>query len=153
MRLRNAPSSISGSWPTRVFVLMLTCWSDLKQVPSIMLRIHRVVMSLANSGVSGHQRISMSQRSNDIPRLPVLTLYTKDDCQLCEEAKDTLIPLSHRFQLEEVDITAPSNKEWLKYCYDIPVFHFNGKYLMKHRVNLKDFERKLTEYENVHGRC
>ncbi|OWF56143.1 glutaredoxin-like protein C5orf63 homolog [Mizuhopecten yessoensis] len=119
-----------------------------------MLRLHRVMMFLSRRGGQLQGGVLVSQQSTEAaePGLPVLTLYTKDNCQLCEEAKEALTPLSHRFQLEEVDITESSNKEWLKYRYDIPVFHFDGKYLMKHRVNLKDFEQTLTDYENIHGR-
>lgn len=53
-----------------------------------------------------------------------------------------------QYKLEEVDITLPENKEWYKkYRYDIPVFHFEGKFLMKHRANFKLCEQTLTEYE------
>ncbi|KAJ8304847.1 hypothetical protein KUTeg_018430 [Tegillarca granosa] len=66
--------------------------------------------------------------SNTTDKLPTLTLYTKDDCPLCDEAKILLTPLSHRYKLEEVDIMLPENKEWYKkYRYDIPVFHFEGR--------------------------
>lgn len=86
--------------------------------------------------------------SNTTDKLPTLTLYTKDDCPLCDEAKILLTPLSHRYKLEEVDITLPENKEWYKkYRYDIPVFHFEGEFLMKHRANIKLCEKTLTEYE------
>ncbi|RLV90216.1 hypothetical protein DV515_00014523, partial [Chloebia gouldiae] len=60
---------------------------------------------------------------------PVLTLYTK-------------------FILQEVDITLPENSVWYdKYKYDIPVFHLNGKFLMKHRVNIQKFEDQLRKME------
>ena len=53
-----------------------------------------------------------------------------------------------QFHLEEVDITDPMNKEWFeKYRYDIPVFHFEGKYLMKHKVDVKDFKSALIKFE------
>ena len=35
-----------------------------------------------------------------------------------------------------------------KYCYDIPVFHLDGKYLMKHKANLSLLHRKLMESVN-----
>uniref|UniRef100_A0A674HR23 Glutaredoxin-like protein n=1 Tax=Taeniopygia guttata TaxID=59729 RepID=A0A674HR23_TAEGU len=60
---------------------------------------------------------------------PVLTLYTK-------------------FILQEVDITLPENSAWYdKYKYDIPVFHLNGKFLMKHRVDIQKFEDQLRKLE------
>ncbi|PKU43028.1 hypothetical protein llap_6663 [Limosa lapponica baueri] len=79
---------------------------------------------------------------------PVLTLFTKKPCPLCDEAKEVLEPYKGRFILQEVDITLPENSAWYdKYKYDIPVFHLNGKFLMKHRVNIQKFEDKLTKLE------
>lgn len=47
-----------------------------------------------------------------------------------------------------MNITDPENQEWFeKYQYDIPVFHLNGKFLMKHKANPKLLDRKLNEYE------
>lgn len=48
----------------------------------------------------------------------------------------------------EVDITVPENIDWWeKYKYDIPVFHLNGKFLMKHKVNFKLLNDKLKSFE------
>ncbi|KAK2870722.1 hypothetical protein Q8A67_023249 [Cirrhinus molitorella] len=78
--------------------------------------------------------------------LPVLTLFTKDPCPLCDEAKEALEPYKHRFELQEVDITRPENSVWLdRYQYDIPVFHLNGQFLMMHRVNTALLERRLDK--------
>ncbi|XP_073481019.1 glutaredoxin-like protein C5orf63 homolog isoform X1 [Aquarana catesbeiana] len=79
---------------------------------------------------------------------PVLTLFTKDPCPLCDEAKETLTPFMERFVLEQVDITLPENSIWYdRYKYDIPVFHLNGQFLMMHRVNLKKLEKSLSKLE------
>ncbi|XP_064358018.1 glutaredoxin-like protein C5orf63 homolog [Dromaius novaehollandiae] len=79
---------------------------------------------------------------------PVLTLFTKEPCPLCDEAKEVLEPHKKRFILQEVDITLPENSSWYdKYKYDIPVFHLNGKFLMKHRVDIQKFEDQLTKLE------
>ncbi|XP_067289487.1 glutaredoxin-like protein C5orf63 homolog [Pseudorasbora parva] len=79
-------------------------------------------------------------------KLPVLTLFTKDPCPLCDEAKEVLEPYKHRFQLQEVDITLPENRVWFdRYRYDIPVFHLNGQFLMMHRVNSTLLERHLDK--------
>ncbi|XP_038952446.2 glutaredoxin-like protein C5orf63 homolog isoform X4 [Rattus norvegicus] len=57
--------------------------------------------------------------------LPVLTLFTK-----------------------EVDITLPENSTWYeRYKFDIPVFHLNGQFLMKHRVNTSKLETQLLKLE------
>ncbi|GCC27942.1 hypothetical protein chiPu_0006368 [Chiloscyllium punctatum] len=79
---------------------------------------------------------------------PILTLFTKDACILCEEAKEALIPYKHRFTLQEVDITLPENSIWFeRYKYDIPVFHLNGQFLMMHQVNFKILEKRLAKLE------
>lgn len=53
-----------------------------------------------------------------------------------------------QFILQEVDITLPENSAWYdKYKYDIPVFHLNGKFLMKHRVDIPKFEDRLRKLE------
>ncbi|XP_009888010.1 PREDICTED: glutaredoxin-like protein C5orf63 homolog [Charadrius vociferus] len=79
---------------------------------------------------------------------PVLTLFTKKPCPLCDEAKEVLEPYKRRFILQEVDITLPENSVWYdKYKYDIPVFHLNGKFLMKHQVDIQKFEDELMKLE------
>ncbi|KAL2294780.1 hypothetical protein Nmel_008529 [Mimus melanotis] len=79
---------------------------------------------------------------------PVLTLFTKKPCPLCDEAKEVLEPYKRRFIFQEVDITLPENSAWYdKYKYDIPVFHLNGKFLMKHRVDIQKFEDQLRNLE------
>ncbi|XP_032119843.1 glutaredoxin-like protein C5orf63 homolog isoform X2 [Sapajus apella] len=80
--------------------------------------------------------------------LPVLTLFTKDPCPLCDEAKEALKPYKHRFILQEVNITLPENSAWYeRYKFDIPVFHLNGQFLMMHRVNTSKLEKQLLKLE------
>lgn len=57
-----------------------------------------------------------------------VTLYTKEDCPLCMEAKALLAALQPRYphRLSEVDITAdPAIYE--RYRYRIPVFDVAGR--------------------------
>ncbi|XP_073685428.1 glutaredoxin-like protein C5orf63 homolog [Garra rufa] len=78
--------------------------------------------------------------------LPLLTLFTKDPCPLCDEAKAALEPYKHRFDLQEVDISRPENRVWFdRYRYHIPVFHLNGQFLMMHRVDTALLETRLEE--------
>jgi len=80
---------------------------------------------------------------------PTMTIFTKNPCPLCDEAKEALLPLQHRFTLKEVDITKPENGRWFGlYRYEIPVFHFEGRFLMKHKVNPSLLEDVLKDYEN-----
>lgn len=64
----------------------------------------------------------------------------------------TMTLIWFQFELETVDITLPENKEWYKkYRHDIPVFHLNGQFLMKHRADLKVFHQRLADIENKTG--
>ncbi|XP_010183163.1 PREDICTED: glutaredoxin-like protein C5orf63 homolog [Mesitornis unicolor] len=93
------------------------------------------------------------QLCSDSINKPVLTLFTKKPCPLCDEAKEVLEPYKTRFILQEVDITLPENSVWYdKYKYDIPVFHLNGKFLMKHQVDIQKFEDQLTRVESQNYR-
>ncbi|XP_007528043.1 glutaredoxin-like protein C5orf63 homolog [Erinaceus europaeus] len=85
--------------------------------------------------------------------LPVLTLFTKDPCPLCDEAKEALEPYKNRFILQEVDITLPENSTWYeRYKFDIPVFHLNGQFLMMHHVNISKLEKQLQQLEKQTAR-
>ncbi|CAB4066231.1 TFIP11 [Lepeophtheirus salmonis] len=50
----------------------------------------------------------------------VLTLYSKEDCTLCEEAKEDLLASGLDVELKEVDITEPENSKWFE------LFRFKG---------------------------
>uniref|UniRef100_A0A8D0E1S9 Glutaredoxin-like protein n=1 Tax=Salvator merianae TaxID=96440 RepID=A0A8D0E1S9_SALMN len=104
----------------------------------------------------GFQRWSLQLAKSSAPlqramgdastNLPVLTLFTKKPCPLCDEAKVMLGPYKHKFLFQEVDITLPEYSEWFeKYKYDIPVFHLNGQFLMKHRVDIEKLEKQLSK--------
>lgn len=73
-----------------------------------------------------------------------LVLYTKKNCSLCDEAKEQIEELyPDKFSIEEVDIT--KNRElFRKFKLDIPVFYFNDRFLMQHRVDRAALESILT---------
>ena len=51
-----------------------------------------------------------------------------------------------------MDIKAKGNEIWFdKYRYEIPVFHLNGSFLMKHRVNEELLDKELRKYEEEHS--
>jgi glutaredoxin len=65
-----------------------------------------------------------------------VSLYGKDDCHLCDEAKAVLDAARRQvpFDLEVVDITHdPALFD--RYRYDIPVIHVNGRKAFKHRLD------------------
>ena len=100
-------------------------------------------------------------------RLPKLELFTKTPCVLCDEALLEISPLFHKvsylliiqemffsliytfvqFDLVKIDISKMENIHWWhKYKYDIPVFHFEGKFLMKHKANVSALQFALDDY-------
>ena len=97
---------------------------------------------------NGFAALSFSSTTSPSSSLPRLTLYTHDSCSLCDEALEQIAHLKTRFTLETVDILHPDNKPWKRqYRYDIPVFHFEGEFLMKHRADVKMLEDKLKAFE------
>lgn len=78
---------------------------------------------------------------------PVLTLYTKNPCPLCDDLVEELQPFMHRVRLKKVDITRMENLKYLKlYRYDIPVLHFNGEFLCMHRLDVPLLQEKLSNF-------
>ncbi|KAK9763884.1 hypothetical protein K7432_009070 [Basidiobolus ranarum] len=74
----------------------------------------------------------------------LLTLFGSKGCDLCHEAKNTLLKVRkiYPFEFKEIDIQQPENrKKWEKYTFDIPVLHLNGEEIMMHSVD----ETKLTD--------
>jgi len=75
-----------------------------------------------------------------------VTLYTRPDCHLCDEAKSAIAPLLQEFgaKLREVNIDAdPVLKE--RYGWDVPVLFIGQRKAAKHRVDLEQFRRQLQE--------
>lgn len=87
---------------------------------------------------------------SDLMQLPTLTLYTHDNCSLCDDLVEELeVNFRGRYQLKKVDITQKENLDYLRlYRVDIPVLFLNGQYLCKHRLNSHLLEKKLKEIEN-----
>ena len=53
-----------------------------------------------------------------------------------------------QFVLQQVDITVPENSVWFdRYRWDIPVFHLNGQFVMKHRVDVVLLDKLLQDAE------
>lgn len=74
----------------------------------------------------------------------IVEIFTKDDCCLCEEAKDVLKGLQRvsPFELKEVDITR-DEKLFERYKEEIPVVFINGRKAFKYRVDPDDMLRRL----------
>lgn len=56
--------------------------------------------------------------------------------------------VSLQFVLQQVDISLPENRQWWdKYKWDIPVFHLNGRFVMKHGVDATLLDKLLQDVE------
>lgn len=74
-----------------------------------------------------------------------LTLYTKPDCHLCEEAKARLLRLQGGlpFSIQEVDISKDPNL-LARYGEEVPVGLLEGEKVFKYRVDERRL-RRLVE--------
>lgn len=72
----------------------------------------------------------------------MVTLYTKQVCPLCDDAKAVLRQAREEipFEYQEVDIEL--DREYYEaYKWEIPVVHVDGRIAFKHRL---DLEKVLT---------
>lgn len=77
-----------------------------------------------------------------------LVLYTKSNCSLCEKAKEELnVYYPEIFVLEEVDITK-SKELFRKFKFDIPVFYYNGNFLMQHKIDRKKLDDLINNNQS-----
>jgi hypothetical protein len=75
---------------------------------------------------------------------PCIIFYTKSDCELCHEAKATLLSLQCElgFVLDEIDITTdPALYDAFR--VEIPVGYLDGRKLFKYRVDPTLLRRQL----------
>lgn len=82
--------------------------------------------------------------------MPVITLYTRKRCPLCEKAKDTLLELKKdwNFTLEEYDIEE-SDELTERYGLMIPVVHIDGEEIAYGFVNKFDVSKRLHEKSHI----
>lgn len=74
----------------------------------------------------------------------VVTIYTRPGCHLCNEAKAAILGsgCDGEFTLQEINIDEdPTLGE--RYGHDIPVIFINEVKVFKHRVDAREFKRKL----------
>jgi len=78
--------------------------------------------------------------------VPVVTLYSRPGCHLCEEAKASIQPLLAEFgaTLHEVNIDSDPDLA-AQFGHDIPVIFIGAHKAAKHRVNPQQFRRQLQE--------
>ncbi len=75
---------------------------------------------------------------------PLVTLYMRRGCHLCDEAKGVLDQARRKaeFEYEELDIDSDPELR-RKYNEEVPVIAINGVKAFKYRVELAEFLKKL----------
>ncbi|XP_001357185.3 uncharacterized protein [Drosophila pseudoobscura] len=81
--------------------------------------------------------------------LPLLTLYTKKPCPLCDDLVSQLEQkYAGKFRLEKVYIDRKENVRYLRlFRHDIPVLFFNGQFLCMHKLNEEALRERLAGLE------
>mmetsp|Transcript_18894 Transcript_18894/g.27953 ORF Transcript_18894/g.27953 Transcript_18894/m.27953 type:complete len:161 (+) Transcript_18894:373-855(+) len=101
-----------------------------------------VVLTRSFSSVTGTIYSAMEKDA------PIVRLFTKEGCTLCDKVKETLESLRDEIphSLEAVDITDSEHTIWHdKYKYDIPVLHVGEHYWTKHRVTSDEARKSLCQ--------
>jgi glutaredoxin len=94
-------------------------------------------------GIFSRVREFLKQPARAKP-LPVVVLYTRQKCHLCEEAKDLLNKLQSEepFNLEVFDVDAdPALRA--QFNEDVPVVYIHGRRAFKHRIDGGKFLKSL----------
>jgi glutaredoxin len=74
-----------------------------------------------------------------------VTLYSKPDCPLCDDARRALerVRVNSPFYLEEVDITSRSSL-FAEYRERIPVVAIDGREAFEYYVDEQELERRVA---------
>lgn len=78
--------------------------------------------------------------------MPLLTLYTREVCPLCDDLVAQLHEeFPNEFELKKVFIDRKENVRYLRlFRYDIPVLFLNGQFLCMHKLNVKVLRDRLA---------
>jgi glutaredoxin len=76
---------------------------------------------------------------------PLVTLYTRAGCHLCDEAKKVIdaARLRAEFDYEERDIDAAPELRRL-YNEEVPVIAIDGRKAFKYRLDMNEFLKRLA---------
>ena len=74
----------------------------------------------------------------------VVELFSKDDCHLCEVAKETLLRVRNRHPFELRETRIREGDRLFEQMKDrIPVIHIDGEFGFQYRIKEEDFIRRL----------
>jgi glutaredoxin len=76
---------------------------------------------------------------------PVVTLFTRSGCCLCDDAKRVLMAARARADFEYREVDIDSDAELVRrYNDEVPVIDINGTKAFKYRVDMMEFLKKLA---------
>jgi glutaredoxin len=76
---------------------------------------------------------------------PLVTLYTRAGCCLCDDAKRVLEQARARSEFDYDERDIDSDPELLRrYNDEVPVIAINGVKAFKYKLDMKDFLKKLA---------
>ncbi len=83
----------------------------------------------------------------------LVEIYSKDDCQLCDEAKTVLqsVQKEFPFTLKEIKLI-PGEGSFEEFKKDFPVIHINKRFAFKHRLNENTVKIRLQQVANEENR-
>ena len=79
----------------------------------------------------------------------LVELYSKDDCQLCNEALAVLEKVQKELPFTlKLHKLIPGEMDFEEYKEDFPVIHINKRFAFKHRVNEQMLKIRLHQVAN-----
>ena len=77
---------------------------------------------------------------------PKLTLYSRKDCCLCDEMKETIrrVAANIPLQLEEIDVDGAAELR-AEYGREVPVLFIDGRKAFKYRATVAQLTRRLHQ--------
>ena len=82
-----------------------------------------------------------------------LELYSKEDCSLCDKAKDVIHRVREQMSFEYREVSlVPGTPLEAELRNDIPVLRINGEFFAHHRISEVDLVNRLRELGASRGK-
>jgi len=80
----------------------------------------------------------------------LVEVYSKDDCHLCDVAKDTLKRIQQQYPFElRIILMQEGDARYDELKERIPVIYINGIFAFQYRVREQEFIKQLHELSNI----
>ncbi len=77
--------------------------------------------------------------------MPLVTLYTRSGCHLCDDAKKVILAARARIQFDYEELDIDADPELLRlYNEEVPVIAIDRRKAFKYRVDMNDFLKRLA---------